>query len=59
LFDAEVLHLGLFEGVEHLVAQENIAAPDEIVAMAQARIAAKTNKDYARADELRDQITAA
>jgi cysteinyl-tRNA synthetase len=27
--------------------------------MAQARIAAKTNKDYARADELRDQITAA
>ena len=39
--------------------EESSAAPAEIVALAEERTAARAAKDFARADELRDQITAA
>jgi len=35
------------------------AAPDEVIALAESRAAARSEKDFAKADELRDRIAAA
>ncbi len=63
--------IALFEFVDRLMGlqfvararelheRENVAAPAEIVALADARALAKASKDWARADELRAQIDAA
>lgn len=49
--DDHVLKLWLFD------VQEVVQAPEDIVALAEQRWQAKTNKDYARADQLRSQLT--
>jgi cysteinyl-tRNA synthetase len=42
-----------------LVALEQESAPADIIALADARVVAKANKDWATADALRQQIDAA
>lgn len=51
--DEQILKLGLF------TPDEEIAVPAEIEALAQQRHEAKQRKDFAAADQLREQITAA
>ncbi len=48
------LKLGLFEEIK----EEKIDIPAEVISLADQRIEAKKNKDYALADELRNKITA-
>ncbi|MEI6671825.1 MAG: hypothetical protein WCL02_00195 [bacterium] len=48
------LKLGLFEAI----IEETIDIPADIVALAEVRREAKAAKDYAKADEVRNQITA-
>jgi cysteinyl-tRNA synthetase len=38
---------------------ESAAAPSEVVALAEQRVEARARKDFAEADRLRDEITAA
>ena len=58
-FVDELLGLQFVDRAQKLVALEQEAAPDEIVALAQQRAEAKTNKDWGMADSLRAQIDAA
>ncbi|MDP2669905.1 MAG: hypothetical protein Q8O99_02685 [bacterium] len=51
--DEHILKLGLFES------DEEVAVPAEIQVLAQQRLEAKKNKDFARADALRKQLTEA
>jgi len=48
------LKLGLFE----TIVEETFDIPAEVTALADQRVEAKKNKDYALADELRGKITA-
>ena len=58
-FVDELLGLQFVDRAKKLVLLEQEAAPDEIVALAQQRAEAKTNKDWGMADSLRAQIDAA
>lgn len=58
-FVDELLGLQFVDRAQKLVALEQESAPDEIVALAQQRAEAKTNKDWGMADSLRAQIDAA
>lgn len=58
-FIDRLLGLQFIDRAKKLRDSENIAAPTEIIALADARIAAKANKNWAQADELRTQIDAA
>lgn len=58
-FVDELLGLQFVDRAKKLVLLEQEAAPDEIVALAQQRAEAKTNKDWEMADSLRAQIDAA
>lgn len=52
--DRVFLKMGLFDRIGN--AEEKIATPTEITDLADQRIEAKKNKDYALADELRNKI---
>ena len=58
-FIDRLLGLQFIDRAKKLNDAESEAAPAEIVALADARTAAKTARDWARADELRAQIDAA
>jgi cysteinyl-tRNA synthetase len=45
-------------GLANLLERESEVAPDEVVALAQDREAARAQRDFARADSLRDEIAA-
>lgn len=50
--------LGLSLDKVQAKATEQVTVPDEIIELAKARLLAKQNKDYAKADEIRGEITA-
>ena len=58
-FVDELLGLQLADRAKKLLATESETAPDEIQKMAEQRMAAKQNRDFATADELRTKIDAA
>ncbi len=58
VFIDRLLGLQFIDRAEKLLAQENITAPDEVVLLAEQRIAAKNSKDWAQADALREHIAA-
>ena len=58
-FTDDLLGLQFIDRAKKIVALEQETAPAEIVALAESRIAAKANKDWATADALRAQIDAA
>ncbi|HWI22289.1 MAG TPA: cysteine--tRNA ligase [Baekduia sp.] len=45
-------------GLENLLAGGEDSAPDDVVALAQARVTARENKDFQESDRLRDEIDA-
>ena len=55
LIDMHVLRLCLYDDV-CVFKQENSNIPDEIIQLAEERSIAKSNKDYQRADAIRDEI---
>ena len=57
-FVDELLGLQLADRAKKLLATESETAPDEIQKMAEQRMAAKQNRDFATADELRAKIDA-
>jgi len=58
-FVDRLLGLQFIDHAEKLISNESESAPAEIVALAEQRAVAKTAKDWATADALRDQIDAA
>lgn len=58
-FVDNLLGLKFVDRANKLLNNESVVAPTEIVALANARTAAKVARDFARADELRAQIDAA
>ena len=58
-FVDRLLGLQFIDRAKKLVALESETAPAEIVALAESRVAAKANKDWATADALRAQIDTA
>jgi cysteinyl-tRNA synthetase len=58
-FADELLGLQFVDRAKKLIALENEVAPAEIVALAEQRVAAKANRDWATADAIRAQIDAA
>lgn len=58
-FIDQLLGMQFIDRAQKLLDLESETAPDEILQMANDRAAAKAAKDWARADELRDQIDAA
>ena len=59
LFDGKVTKLWLKDGVQALMVKSSVQAPAEIITLADQRLEAKEAKEYDRADQLRDQISAA
>jgi cysteinyl-tRNA synthetase len=57
--DADLREMLTVLGLENLLAPAGGEAPPEVVALAQARLTARTARDYAEADRLRDEIAAA
>ena len=55
-FADDLLGLQFMDRAQKLIESENVAIPAEIQKLADERVAAKTAKDWARADELRNQI---
>ena len=55
-FDTQITKIWLYRGVEYLQEQKQIAVPDDIKKLANERLAAKMDKDYDRADALREQL---
>ncbi|MBO4746056.1 MAG: cysteine--tRNA ligase [Alphaproteobacteria bacterium] len=58
-FVDELLGLQLADRAKKLLATESETAPDEIQKLAEQRMAAKQNRDFATADELRSKIDSA
>jgi len=58
-FVDELLGLQFMDRAQKLLDAGDVAVPAEIIALADARAAAKSAKDWARADELRTEIDAA
>jgi cysteinyl-tRNA synthetase len=58
-FIDELLGLQFIDRAKKLIALERESAPSEIVELAEQRLAAKANKDWATADSLRAEIDAA
>lgn len=57
-FIDKLLGLQFIDRANKLIALESVAAPDAVVKLADARMSAKQNRDFATADDLRAQIDA-
>jgi cysteinyl-tRNA synthetase len=56
-FDDLILKLWFRKSIEQFLEQSKVKAPPKILELAEARLQAKLDKDYALADDLRKQIT--
>ena len=57
-FVDDLLGLRFIENAKKLIDAESVKAPDEIEDLAQKRLMAKKSRDFATADDLRNQIDA-